>query len=184
MCRGAYYQGIDIPNCMKNSGTGSKRYAGVSCAVWPCPIFSWQLNSYPCFQASTEVFSYWAAQILEDLHFTAIDREPDVQCKNSYLDAPDTHFHNTLMFLQWCLGRKIEIRNIMTAKTKKKKIQTECSEMERNPSKDWAMHEGDDLLFWNEFIWQLYSSGDTWFYLRICRTSVLPYTRFCICHLD
>jgi hypothetical protein len=32
------------------------------------------------FQASTEVFSYWDVQTLEDFHFTSIDLEPDVQC--------------------------------------------------------------------------------------------------------
>jgi hypothetical protein len=42
------------------------------------------------------------------------------------------------------------------------KNQTLCHEIEPNPSKDRAMHEGDNPSFWNEFIkftffWQNYS---------------------------
>jgi hypothetical protein len=34
----------------------------------------------------------------------------------------------------------------------RKKNQTGCREIETNPSKDRAMHEGDDPSFWNESI--------------------------------
>jgi hypothetical protein len=35
----------------------------------------------------------------------------------------------------------------MTIKTRKKKTQTECREMDQNPSKDRAMHERDNPSF-------------------------------------
>jgi hypothetical protein len=41
----------------------------------------------------------------------------------------------------------LESRNIITVKTPKV-----CREMEPNPSKDRAMHEENDPLFWNESI--------------------------------
>jgi hypothetical protein len=34
--------------------------------------------------------------------------------------------------------------------TMSKKPKTECREMDPNPSKDQAMHEGDDPSFWNK----------------------------------
>jgi hypothetical protein len=44
--------------------------------------------------------------------------------------------------------KKIEIRNVMTVKIpKKKKTKIECREMEPNPLKDRAIHEGDNPSF-------------------------------------
>jgi hypothetical protein len=37
-------------------------------------------------------------------------------------------------------------------KDKKKKTKRKYCEMEQNSSKDRAMHEGDNPLYWNEFI--------------------------------
>jgi hypothetical protein len=55
--------------------------------------------------------------------------------------------------LQWCSGRKSwksekQIENCERANG----IRTECHEIEPNPSKDRALHEGDNLSFWDEFI--------------------------------
>jgi hypothetical protein len=54
-----------------------------------------------------------------------------------------------LMYFQFCSGLKI-------LKTRKKP-QTECREIEPNPSKDRAMHERDIPSFWNEFIKFIFS---------------------------
>jgi hypothetical protein len=50
-------------------------------------------------------------------------------------------------------SKKLEIRKKMkTVKEPSDGNQTECHEIEPNPSKDRAMHEGDNPSFWDEFI--------------------------------
>ena len=51
-------------------------------------------------------------------------------------------------------------KNVKSVKSRKNQIL--CHEIEPNPSKDRAMHTGDNLSFWDEFIkftffpWQFY----------------------------
>jgi hypothetical protein len=46
---------------------------------------------------------------------------------------------------------------------KKKQKQIVCHEFEPNPSKDRAMHGGDNPSFWDEFIIYFYKKGHTFF---------------------
>jgi hypothetical protein len=50
-------------------------------------------------------------------------------------------------------SKKLEIRKkCETVKEPSDETQRECHEIEPNPSKDRAMHEGDNPSFWDEFI--------------------------------
>jgi hypothetical protein len=51
------------------------------------------------------------------------------------------------------LWKRKKAKNKQTNKTNKQtKKQTQCFEIEPNPSKDGAMNDGDNPLFW-QFIW-------------------------------
>jgi hypothetical protein len=72
--------------------------------------------------------------------------------------------------------KKLEIwkKKCVTLKEPGKKIsQTHCHEIEPNLSKDRTMHEGDNPLFWNEFI-KFYFFHDSSMHIRIIKELQVP----------
>jgi hypothetical protein len=53
---------------------------------------------------------------------------------------------------QWCSGLKVGNLKKEKKLERADKTKTVCHEIAPNLSKDKAMHEGDNLLFWDEFI--------------------------------
>jgi hypothetical protein len=91
-------------------------------------------------------------------------------CTN--FDAPNAHFDYLSLFS----GTRAE--KVENPKTKncenciRRKNQILCYEIERNPLKDRAMHEGDNRSFWDEFI------KFTFILKEWCRLSINVYKFF------
>jgi hypothetical protein len=60
-------------------------------------------------------------------------------------DAPDAHF-DTLYLFSDTQAEKLKIQNVMTVKIPERP-KIECCEIESNPSKDRAMHGGNNPSF-------------------------------------
>ena len=62
-------------------------------------------------------------------------------------------------------SKKLEVRNKNVKRVKSRKNEILCHEIEPNPSKDRAMHEGDNPSFLDEFYFLL----DSFIHIRISK---------------
>jgi hypothetical protein len=91
-------------------------HGGDNLLFWNVLIFSWLLNSYPYFQACTEVHSFWAVATQGDLQSTSRGLDPWVKCKINMIPIlmHQMRILSTRVSLVMLRPHILEIRNVMT----------------------------------------------------------------------